>query len=203
MDIWTFLTITMRVLLVAFAVLLAAIYIAFQLFQRIPRSNLQFAIWEYVVLALVAFFVGLGTNSYWGLLAFVPLVLWRILASQLFQPQRVKGSGSWLEVEWQKLMPRGLHGAHRAALEQSMNELRRIPNNAHFMIPRFAGLWVIRYMVKRTERDMKKGLPPQLRGREQEAIGWFQQIATKIEALQTSQQERFTFPFGILRIERP
>lgn len=201
MDFMEILVVSLRSFLVVLASLMAVIYTAVQFFQRIPRASAQLATWEWVVLGVVTFLVGLGLNSYWGLLAFAPLILWRFIASYYFRPEKLGKAGRWFEIEWHKLTPKGLPAHQRAIAQESLDQLARIPKHSHFLIPRFAALWLVGYIMKRTEKDMKK-LPEHLKGQQAQATSFFQEITKGIKELPPTEEHKWDVRVGVLRVKR-
>jgi hypothetical protein len=201
MDFLAIVQAILRGIALSSAILITVIYIAAQLFQRIPTAALGLKLYDYIVLGLVALLASLGLNSYWGFLAFIPLLLWKLLAKTLFDRKRIRGKGRWLEVRWCKFPPKGFSNVSREAIEQLNRELARLPKDTHFVIPRPVGLWVVRYLLKRSKKQTQGGIP-QLRGREQESFQKLEEMANSIVGLEKEKTKTINLPFGVLHISR-
>lgn len=148
----------LRFALSGLGILISVIYTLSQCWKKIPTPKINFALLDGVVYVVVSLICGLGFNSSWGLLAFLPLVAIKYLCHWLIQKKRVRGSGRWVEVEW-KLY---------ANLEQQAfknnpamyKEISRIPKQTHILIPRFAYLVGLKVLEKQLTKN-KATVPQQ------------------------------------------
>lgn len=185
-----------RILLLTLGSLLGVIYLLMQFWQKVPATKLKFKPYDYVTFALVAFLFGIGANNYWGLAAFVPLVLWKLVAGQFIQKSRLTGSGRWMEVQWMKLLPKGFNIPREMA-----SELQKIPGDTHFIVPRFVSLWAVRYFVKAMRKNSGR-MPTNMKGQEAQAFHLVESMAGNISKLGAGKTESVSLPFGILKITR-
>ncbi len=196
----------LRGLSLTIALIVFVLYALAQLFQRMPQKSFSLQTYDYLIWGTVLLLSALGFNSYWGALALLPIVLWKLSAGWLFTPSRIRGKGRWLELKWSKFPPRGFQQLPREALEQMNRELTRLPKDTHFLIPRPIALWAIRYLMKKTKKDATstatKNLPPQLRGREKETLGELDKMANSIVNLEVAKSKTINLPFGVLNISR-
>lgn len=192
----------MRGLSITIAVLVFVLYSLAQLFQRLPQNKFSLQMYDYIVYGSVLILMALGLNSYWGALAFAPLLVWKFSARYFFNPGRVRGKGYWLELRWNKFPPRGFQQLPRNVLEQMNSELSRLPKDTHFIIPRKVALWAVRYFLNKTKKDAAKSNIPQLKGREKESLGKLEEMANTVVNLEVAKTKTINLPFGVLHVSR-
>jgi hypothetical protein len=202
MDFLTLIQQILRVLSVTLAVIVGILYILAQLFQRMPQKGFRLQTYDYIVYGSVLLLTALGFNSYWGALAFLPLLFWKFAARFVFTPSKIRGKGRWLELRWSKLSPRGFQQLPRDMVEQMNRELSRIPKDTHFLLPRPVALWAIRYLLKKTQKDAAKHSIPQLKGREKETFGKLEEMANGVINLEVAKSKTINLPFGVLHVSR-
>lgn len=188
--------IVVRSFLIAFGALLASVYIVMQLWQKVPTAGFQLKPYDTVTYGLVGFLFGVGLNSYWGLLAFVPLLLAKLLNAKLLQKNRLRGSGRWMEIQWMKMTPKGFQ-----LPAQMAQELQRLPGDTHFIVPRFVSLWAVKFFVKSVRKNADK-VPANMRGQEAQAFEMLERMAVNIGRLDAGKTEQLSLPFGLLKITR-
>ena len=123
-----------KILLVTLATLLCLLYMAVQFFQKLPAKPWVLGWHDYGVYILAAFIFGFGTDSYWGLLSFLPLWGLKVLCGYGTRCRALKPQGWWVEVDWHKLMPKGFG---MAVPPQLQSEMSRIPDTMHCILPWF------------------------------------------------------------------
>ncbi len=85
--------------------------------------------------------------------------------------------------------------------EQVSREVQRLPGDTHLLLPRFVGVWAIKFMLKRAHKEKSK-LAHGLQGREGEAMTMVDNMANTIIKLLPGKTERLSLAFGVLRITR-
>jgi len=176
------------------------VYVLIQLYQKLPKGAFQIKTSDYVVYTAVALIFGFGTNSYYGLLSFIPLLVIKFLCQKILTPHRLQGSGQWIEINWKRLSMRGFE---RHVPQHVLNEMNKIPKDAHFLIPRFFANIFIRLIMKRMENEMSKGMPMNAsKNQQQMALGQFTSITESILKLEPGRTEKKDFPFGVLKVSR-
>jgi hypothetical protein len=185
-----------RGLLVSIALLLSLIYILVQLFQKVPNPPFQLKTYEYILLGVVGFMFALGFDSYYGLLGVVPLVLWKGMAHLQFKKSRLSGKGTWIEMEWRKLTPKGF-----ALPKEMLNEMGKLPGDNHFIIPRFFTLLGLKLVHKNINKSMGK-LPPHMKGQEGAAVQMIEGMVLQIKTLDSGKSHTLNLPFGVLKVTR-
>lgn len=176
--------------------LMAIVYLLLQLWQPVPATGVRFKGRDYFFYAVVAFLFGFGLNSEWGLLAFVPLLLVHIIFAFFVQKNKVHGRGRWMEVEWKKLTPKGFN-----LPKEMRQELGRLPGDVHFLFPRFASLWAVRFVVRSMKKNAGKA-PQQFQSRQADALSMIEKTARNIRDLDSGKTEQMSLPFGVLRVTR-
>ena len=188
-----------RILFLVAGSLTAIAYLLFLLFQKLPKASISLSTADYIVFTAVALIFGFGTNTYYGLAAFAPLLLAKLLAAVVIKPQTLKGSGRWVEVDWRKLTPRGFdRNVPRAVVE----EMNKMPKDTHFVIPRFYMLIAIKFISKRMGKEMGKVPAGVSQNQQQLAVGQFTSLIDGIVKLPQGKTEKKDFPFGVLRVTR-
>ncbi len=194
------LILVMRISFLVIGSLIALVYFLFQLFQKLPQQKLSLSSADYIVFFAVALIFGFGSNTYYGLLAFVPLFLIKILCKIALQPNKLKGSGRWVEVDWKKLPPKGFG---RNVPKAIIDEMNKMPQNNHFVIPRFYMLIFVKLISKRMNKEMGGKLPQGVSASQQQmAMGQFTSIIDNIVKLESGRTEKKDFPFGVLKVTR-
>lgn len=188
-----------RIIFIVIGSLVALLYLLFQLFQKYPQLKFKLSTIDYVVLIMTSLIFGFGTNSYYGLLAFIPLFLVKILCRALVHPKKLKGSGKWVEVDWRKLTPRGFD---RNVPREVLNEMNKMPNDNHFIIPRLYMLIFIKFISKRMGKEMGKVPKGVSQNQQQMAMGQFTSLIDSVVKLQPGKTEKRDFPFGVLKVTR-
>lgn len=189
----------MRILFIVLGSLVSLAYILFQLFQKLPSNKFKLGTADYVVIIVVALIFGFGTNSYFGLLAFIPLLLIKFICKFSLQPNRLQGSGRWVEVDWRKLTPRGFE---RNVPKAILDEMNKMPKDNHFVIPRLYMLIFVKFMTRRMGKDAGKMPAGVSQSQQQMAMGQFNSIIESITKLQPGKTEKKDFPFGVLKVTR-
>ena len=188
-----------RILFIVLGALLSLIYLLFQLFQKLPQNKFKFTTADTIILISTAVIFGFGTNSYYGLLAFVPLLMVKFLCMFTLRPERLKGSGRWVEVNWRKLTPRGFEkNLPKGVLE----EMNKMPKDNHFVIPRFYMLIFIKFISKKMGKETGKNMPGVSQNQQQQALGQMTSIIDSIVKLPPGKTEKKDFPFGVLKVTR-
>jgi hypothetical protein len=188
-----------RILFLIIGGLIGLCYLLFQLFQKVSVSSFSFGMIDGIVLTTVSLIFGFGTDSYYGLLACVPLFIIKILCRAYIKPNRVSGSGRWMEVNWKKLTPRGFG---RNVPKAVMDEMNRMPQDNHFVIPRMYMLVFVKFMTSKMNKEMGKGMGNVSQGQQQMAMGQFQSLIDSVVNLQKGRTEKKDFPFGVLKVTR-
>ncbi len=191
--------IILRITFIVLASLVALVYILAQFYQKVSTKKIAFTTKDYVVFFTVSFIFGFGTNSYFGLLVFLPLLLISVLCQFWVRPEKIRGSGYWIEVHWKKLTPKGFGSKIPAFMLQ---ELNKIPKDTHFVIPHLyfsIAIRFIRYKMKSTPGQMPKGVSL---NQQQFAMGQFHEIIERMALMGPGMTEKKDFPFGVLRVSR-
>ena len=188
--------IILRSLMVAVALFMAVTYVIMQLWQKVPSLSFQLKPYDSITYGLVGFLCGVGFNNYWALLAFAPLLLIKFLSSKQLQKNKLRGSGRWMEVQWQKLTPKGFN-----IPKQMATELQRLPGDTHFIVPRIASLWAMKYFMKSMRKNSNK-IPANMRGQEAQAFEMIEKMAQNITRLDAGKTEQLSLPFGVLKVTR-
>jgi len=193
------LVLVFRILFIVIGSLVALIYILFQLFQKLSQNKFKLSTIDYVVIIVAALVFGFGTNSYYGLLAFVPLLVIKFLCQFILQPNKLKGSGRWVEINWRKLTPRGFD---KNVPKSVIDEMNKMPKDNHFVIPRLYMLIFIKFISKRMGKEMGKAPVGVSQNQQQMAMGQFSSIIDSVVKLPPGKTEKKDFPFGVLKVTR-
>lgn len=192
-----------QIIFLVIASLISLIYILFQMYQKLPAVAFKISTADYVIFSVVSLIFGFGTNSYYGLGAFVPLLAIKFIFKKMLVPQRLRGSGRWIEVDWRRL---SLRGFEKNIPKNVLAEMNKIPKDAHFIIPRLFANIFIRLIMKRMNKEMGKGMPAGAaaisKNQQQMAMGQFASITESILKLEKGKTERKDFPFGVLKVTR-
>jgi hypothetical protein len=189
-----------RILFIVIGSLMALIYILLQLFQKLPQNKIKLSTIDYIVVIVTTLVFGFGTNSYYGLLAFLPLLAIKFLCQFLLKPHKLKGSGRWVEVDWRKLTPRGFD---RNVPKAILDEMNKMPKDNHFVVPRFYLLIFIKFLSKRMGKEMGGKKPAGVsQNQQQMAMGQFTAIIDSVVKLAPGKTEKKDFPFGVLKVTR-
>lgn len=193
MDTFLFIV---RILMMIAASVIAVTYLIAQMWQRVPQMPLGFKFYDYIVYGIVGFAFGLGLNNHWALLSFAPLLLAKIVSHFSISKNRVIGSGRWMEIQWQRFTPRGFKMP-----QEAMQQIGRLPSDAHFVIPRFVSLIAVKMFMKTVRKNMGKA-PTTMRGQETQAMDMVEGIARNILRLDKGRTEKLSLPFGELKVTR-
>lgn len=185
-----------RILMMVVASIVGVFYLLSQFWQRVPQMPFKLKPHDYVVYAVVAFAFGLGLDNYWGLVAFLPLILVKFAMHFLISKNRVAGGGRWMEVQWQRFTPRGFNMPRDA-----MQQIGKLPSDAHFLLPRFVSLLAVKMFMKTVRKNMGKA-PVPMRGQETQAMDMVESIARNITRLDSGKTEKLSLPFGELKVTR-
>lgn len=188
--------IVLRILLMTFGLVVSFFYILAQMWQKLPAPKFALKMSDYLTYGAVGFCFGLGLNNNYALLAFLPLLLWKVLASSLFSKNKVAGKGRWMEVQWQRFSPRGFRMP-----QEAVEQIKRLPGDTHFLIPRFVSLWAVKYFMKNMRKNTHK-MPAQMRGQEHQAMDMLEGIARNVSRMDAGKTEKLSLPFGELKITR-
>lgn len=185
-----------RIMLMVFGTAAALFYLLSQMWQKVPSPKLALKVQDSLTYGIVGFCFGLGTNSYWGLLAFVPLLLVKLISHLAISKKRVAGSGRWMEIQWHRFSPKGFRMP-----QEAMDQIKRLPSDTHFIVPRFVSLFAIRFFLKSMRKNAHK-MPQQMRGQEGQAMDMVEGIARNISRLDSGKTEKLSLPFGELKVTR-
>ena len=171
------------------------------MYKNLSVKKIEFKTFDYIVYAVVALLFGLGTGSYYGLLAFVPLVFIKFFVFIFIDPKKVKGSGLFVSVTWKRFMPKGF-GANLP--KEMMTEFNRLPNDRYFIVPYIylkIALYFIEYQNKKQAK--KSNVTNQFsKSQIDMAQGLFDDLIKNLKKIQKGQTEKKSLPFGILTVER-
>lgn len=189
--------IAVRSFLMVIATLLLGLYLLGNMWQKVPSERIKFKTLDYVLYGVVASLFAFGLNSYWGLLAFLPMLVAKVALHAFIEKKRLRGKGSWMEVHWQKMTPRGFQIPREA-----MSQIQRLPGDQHFILPRFVGLWAISYFQTTFRKNTAK-MPVAMRaGHEADALAAIEKMIANVKRLDTGRTENINLPFGVLKITR-
>lgn len=188
--------IALKVLVIALAFLMSALYVAVQLWQKLPQEAFKLKTHDLFVLITVSLLLGFGLDSYWGLLGFVPLLAIKFCAHRFIRKNRVHGSGRWMEIQWQRMMPRGFQLPANV-----MQDLKKLPGDTHVLLPRWLSLLAVKYFTK-AMRKQEGNLPAHLRGNQAQANEMVEKLSVSLTRLSPGGTERLNLPFGVLRVTR-
>jgi hypothetical protein len=188
--------IALRSFLMLIGTLVGVLYVLGNMWKKLPELPLKFRMHDWVMYCVVAALFAFGTNSYWGLLAFAPLILAKMAFHFWIRKNRMRGSGRWMEIHWVKMTPRGFQMPREA-----LGQIQKLPGDQHIMIPRIASLWAINFFSKNMRKNMDK-MPVQMRGQEDQAFGMIDKITNNIKRLDSGKTEKIDLPFGSLKITR-
>jgi hypothetical protein len=186
-----------RSLMLVLGSLMLVVFMLFQLWQRVPSQGIKFRAQDGITLGAVALIFALGTNSYWGLAAVVPMLLGKLLSQLLIQKNRVRGSGRWIEVQWTKMTPRGFQ-----IPQQLGKELQKLPGDQHVLLPRQVGIWAVKYFLKSVKKNAGKGPVPMRAGQQAQAFEMVERLGSNIIKLEKGKTEQVALPFGVLKVTR-
>lgn len=192
-----------QIIFLTIASIISLIYILFQLYQKLPTGGFKLTTADYIIYSVVALIFGFGTNTYYGLAAFVPLIFIKFICKKMLVPHHLKGSGRWMEVDWRRM---SLRGFEKNIPKNVLAEMNKIPKDAHFIVPRIYLTLFIRIIMKRMGKEMGKGMPQGAAGvskaQQQMALGQFSSITESILKLEKGRIEKKDFPFGVLKVTR-
>jgi hypothetical protein len=185
-----------RSFMIVFAVILSAFYVGGQLWQKLPPLKLQVKPHDYFIGIAVSLLMALGVQEYWGLFAFVPLMIVKYLSSKFISKSRVLGSGRWMEIKWQKFPLRGFQLPQEAS-----KFLGQLPGDTHLLVPRLYSNIALRFLMRSVKKNSNK-VPVPYKGQEQAAMEMFEGFATRISKLEGGKTEKLSLPFGELKVTR-
>ncbi|MEN9810469.1 MAG: hypothetical protein RLZZ488_2036 [Pseudomonadota bacterium] len=186
-----------RSLMLVLGSLMLVVFMLFQLWQRVPSQGIKFRAQDGITLGAVALIFALGTNSYWGLAAVLPMLLGKLLSQLMIQKNRVRGSGRWIEVQWTKMTPRGFQ-----IPQQLGKELQKLPGDQHVLLPRQVGIWAVKYFLKSVKKNAGKGPVPMRAGQQAQAFEMVERLGSNIIKLEKGKTEQVALPFGVLKVTR-
>jgi hypothetical protein len=190
----------LRAFFMTLGTVLALVYVLSALWQRVPQLKFQLKAYDWVMYIVMAGVFGIGLNQYWGLLAFLPLLLWKLFTHFQFQKNKVRGSGRWMEVQWSRQTPKGFD-----IPKNMQSEIQRLPGSAHILLPRFAFLFALTQGMKVLKKNASKSLqtlPQNMRGRETDAFDLLNKTENNMRRLENGKMESLSLPFGILKVTR-
>lgn len=195
--------IVFRILFLVIGSLTGIIYTLVQLYQKLPTNTFKFSTADYIIYPLVSLIFGFGTNSYYGLAAFVPLLLIKLICNKYISPNKVQGSGSWMEIDWRKLSPKGYN---RNVPQQVLDEMNKMINNTpkdtHFIIPRIYAVLAVRFMLRKMKKE-SSNLPKTFTAQQQNlGMEQFTSLANNILKLEKGKSEKKDLNIGVLKITR-
>jgi hypothetical protein len=195
----TFLLI-LKSLFMTIGLILAIVYILSNFWQKVPQVKFKLKVYDWILYILTALIFGVGFNEYWFLLAFAPLLAWKIFAHFTFQKNKVRGKGRWAEINWLRITPRGYD-----IPKQMANELGKLPGNTHILIPRFALMFLLGQGMKILKKNASQAtskLPANMKGKEHEAFDLLNKTENNIRRLEIGKTEALNLPFGVLKVTR-
>jgi hypothetical protein len=83
-----------------------------------------------------------------------------------------------------------------------MDEMNKIPQDKHFLIPRFYMLILIKFISKKMNKEKNKMAPGISQSQQDMAYGQFTAIIDSVQKLSKGRMEKKDFPFGVLKITR-
>ena len=192
-----------RILFFVIGSLTAIVYILLQFYQKVPKLAFNLATADYIVYSVISLIFGFGTNSYYGLAAFIPLLLIKYLSNKFITPEKLNGSGFWMEIDWKKLTPRGFErNVPKHILDEMNKMLNSTPKDTHFLIPRIYAINAVRFMLRKMKKEsgnMPKGISAQQQNMGMEQ---FTGLAQNILSLPKGKSEKKDLNIGILKITR-
>jgi hypothetical protein len=186
----------LRSLLMVIGTLMVLLYVVGNLWKKLPAEAFKFKTHDWVMFGVVAAMFAFGTNSYWGFLACVPMILVKIVFHTWIQKNRVRGSGRWMEVQWTKMTPRGFQMP-----KDAMSQIQKLPGDQHIMVPRFASIMAVNFFAKNMRKNVDK-MPTQMKGQQDLAFGMVDKITANVKRLESGKTEKIDLPFGMLKITR-
>ena len=190
----------LRILFLVMGSLIALLYFLFQFYQKVDKPLWSLSTADYFIFAIIALLFGFGTNSYIGLGAFLPLLLLKYLCRFFITPKHLSGSGRWIEVNWKRLIPKGYDRVLPAAM---LNEMNKMPKDAHFIIPKLYFSIFIYFIRKKMMGGPAKMQGMKMSAAQQNmAMAQFSSIIDSLTKLRPGQSENKNFPFGVLKVTR-
>ncbi len=190
----------LRILLLTIGSLVAIVYFLFQFYQKVDKPIFSLSTADYIICTIIALLFGFGTNSYLGLCAFLPLLLIKFICRLALKPSKLNGSGRWMEVNWKRLTPKGYE---RVLPANMLNEMNKMPKDAHFVIPKIYFNIFVYFIRKKMMGDSKKNQGMNITAAQQNmAMNQFSVIIDSFTKLQAGQTEFKNFPFGMLKVTR-
>jgi hypothetical protein len=158
-----------------------------------------------VVYCVVSFLFGFGTNSYFGLLSFLPLFIFKFVCYKTLVVQNLKKSGFWIEVEWKKLSPKGFE---RNVPKHILNEMNKMvqstPRDQHFLIPRIYAILALKIMMRKIKKESTKNLSTTGFSAQQQNMGLEQlnALSQALLKLEAGKSEKKDLNIGVLKVTR-
>ena len=192
-----------RILFFVIGSLTAIVYLLLQFYQKVPKVTFKLATADYIVYSVISLIFGFGTNSYYGLAAFIPLLLIKYLSHKLISPGKLNGSGFWMEIDWKKLTPRGFEkNVPKHILDEMNKMINSTPKDTHFMIPRVYAVIAVHFMLRKMKKESSK-MPKGLTAQQQNmGMEQFTGLAQSILNLAKGKSEKKDLNIGILKITR-
>ena len=192
-----------RILFIIIGSLTAIVYILFQFYQKVPKAAFKLITADYLVYSLVALIFGFGTNSYYGLASFVPLLLLKYATNKSIVPEKLNGSGFWMEIDWKKLTPRGFNrNVPKHILDEMNKMLNSTPKDTHFIVPRFYAIIAVKFMLRKMQKE-SKNMPTNFSAQQQNmGMEQINMLAQNILNLSKGKSEKKDFNIGVLKITR-
>lgn len=201
MDIFLFI---LKIFFISLGVLTTLLYLMLQFYQKVSKEKFKTNAVDIVVLTVVSLIFGFSFDSYYGLLAFVPLLAVKWYCWHQFQPNRLKRRGFWIEVNWKRFPMKGYEGVLPPA---ALAELERMPKSTHFIIPRLLFTLALKFIRKRFTKDAQKTAPAALpkgfsKHQQQAAAHEMGQLMENLLTLPKGSTQGKDFPFGSLKVTR-
>ncbi|KAB8027962.1 hypothetical protein [Fluviispira multicolorata] len=192
-----------RTLFLVIGSLTGLVYFLLQLYQKMPNEKFKLLTADYIVYSFVALVFGFGTNSYYGLLAFLPLIVMKFISKKFIAPNKLRGSGFWLEIDWKKLTPKGFdRNVPRHILEEMNKMLNSTPKDTHFIIPRIYAKIAIYFMMRKMKKETQK-MPTGFTNQQKNmGMEQFTSLAQNILKLEPGNTEKKDLNIGILKVTR-
>ena len=189
-----------KIVLVTLGSLLSLVYVLMQFYQKIPSAGLKLTTADYIILTIVALIFGFASNNYYGLLAFVPLLVIKYLCRLYISGKRLPATGRWVEICWRKLTPRGFG---RDVPRQLLSEMNRMPKDMHFVIPRLYFRVGVYFFLKNVRKQNAKVSGVTLsQSKQKVANNKIEEIIDEFKGLKKGQSASQSFPFGVIKVTR-
>lgn len=192
-----------RIVFFVISSLISIVYLLTQLYQKIPIAPFKLSAADYIVYTTVSLMIGIGTNSPYGLCAFIPLLLIKFICKNFINLNHLKSSGFWMEINWKKFTPKGFHGNVPKHILDEMNKVvNSTPKDSHFIIPRFYAVIAIKFMLRKMKKESKKVQKGFTNEQQNIGMDQFNKLAKNILLLDKGQSEKKDLNIGILKVTR-